>query len=169
MSSDNTYSYENGLAEFYRAEVIGEAIFSALIEASSNPIEQLKLAHLLQLETETKAWLRPLMVRVGLNVAEPAEFREPAKEIAASLAPLAWPDKMRAIAGFVPDLVNQYRAYSEAARSRGDVEQAAVCDFMVDHELAQDEFARFELAGEEPAISLKPLMRQSRYPLPAGI
>src|SRR5439155_2522476 len=123
------YSFKNGLTEFYRGEVIGEAIISALIGATSDPIERLKLAHLLQLETETKAWLRPHMIRAGLSIAEPPEFRETAQQVAAGLAPLEWLDKIKAIAGFIPDLVKQYSAYAQTARTRGDAEQAAVCDF----------------------------------------
>jgi hypothetical protein len=164
----STFSYENALDEFYRAEVIGEAIMSALIDATDNPLERLKLAHLLQLETETKAWLRLHMIRAGLSVAEPPEFREPPKEIASSMALLDWPEMMKAIIGFIPELVKQYGAYADAARSRGEAEQAAVCDFMIAHERSQEEFAFLELEGAEPETSLAPLIRQSRYPLPFG-
>jgi hypothetical protein len=108
------------------------------------------------------------MIRAGMAVAEPQELAETAQHHVASLVSLEWAGKMKAIAAFVPDLVKQYRAYVEAARSRGDVEQATVCQFMVDHELAQEEFARLELGGADPATSLEPLMRQSRYPLPVG-
>lgn len=166
MPGEEAYSYENGLAEFYRGEVIGEAGYSALIESTADRLEQLKLAHLLQLETETKAWLRPHMIRAGLSVAELPEFRESAQNIVAALVALDWPGKMNAILGFIPDLVDQYSAYATAARSRGNEEQAAVCDFMVDHERAQEEFAQFELNGVEPSASLRPLTRQSCYPLP---
>lgn len=168
MNSDGSYSYENGLAEFYRGEIIGEIVYLALIEATSDPAERLKLAHLLQLETETKAWLRPHMIRAGLSIAEPAELGEIAQGLISLLVSLDWSGKMRSLMDIIPDLVRQYGAYAEAARSRGEAEQAAVCDFMVDHELAQEEFARLELEGAEPAASLAPLLRQSRYPLPVG-
>jgi hypothetical protein len=127
----------------------------------------LKWAHLLQLETETKAWLRPHMILAGVAIVEPPELRESAKHFVADLVPLEWAG-MKALAAFVPDLVERYRAYIEAALSRGDVEQAGVCQFMADHELVQEEFARLELAGANLATSLEPLMRQCRYPLPVG-
>jgi hypothetical protein len=50
MASDDDYAYERGLAEFYRNEVIGEAMYSTLLEIAETPEERLKLAHLLQLE-----------------------------------------------------------------------------------------------------------------------
>jgi hypothetical protein len=168
MASDDDYSYERGLNEFYRGEVIGEAIYSALLEAAEAPEERLKWAHLLQLETETKAWLRPHMILAGVSIVEPPDLRETAQHIVAGLVSLDWAGKMKALTAFVPDLVKHYRAYAEAAHDRGDVEQAVVCQFMVDHELVQEEFARLELDGANPATSLEPLTRQSRYPLPVG-
>jgi hypothetical protein len=166
MTGEVSFSFQEGLAEFYRGEVIGETSYSALLEATEDPLERLKLAHLLQLETETKAWLRPHMIRVGMCVSEPLKWREEARQFVAGLVSLGWPDKMRVLASFIPDAVKQYATYAEAARNRGDTDQAAICDFMVDHELAQEEFARLELEGAEPAVSLKPITRQSRYPLP---
>jgi hypothetical protein len=47
------------LKEFYVDEVLGETIYSALFEAATEQQEKRKWATLLQLEAETKAWLRP--------------------------------------------------------------------------------------------------------------
>jgi hypothetical protein len=106
------------------------------------------------------------MIRTGLSVAEPLEWRDSAQSFVTGLTALEWSGKMKALAELVPVSAKQYGVYAEAARSRGDTAQAIVCNFMVEHELAQEEFARMELAGVEPATSLEPLMRQSRYPLP---
>ena len=160
-----TFSYAEGLMEFYAGEVAGEAIYSALLEAARDPQEQLKLSCLLQLETETKAWLRPHMLAAGLNVAEPAAMREPAVAFVALLTPLGWREKVQAIDDLLPQFVGLYQRYADAARARGEAEEAAVCDFMVEHEKAQAEFARRELAGDPPEQSLEPLTSHSRYPL----
>jgi hypothetical protein len=166
MASDDEYSFERALAEFYGGEVIGEAIYTALLEDADAPEERLKLAHLLQLETETKAWLRPHMILAGVAIGEPPALRETAQHIVAGLAPLDWAGKMKELTALVPVLLKDYRAFAQAAHDRGDREQAVVCQFMVDHELVQEEFARLELSGANLATSLEPLMRQSRYPLP---
>jgi hypothetical protein len=168
MTSDDTYSYQNGLMEFYRGEVIGEELCSGLLVATQDPIERLKLSHLMQLETETKAWLRPHMIHAGLSVTEPMEWREYTQKLVARLAPLEWSDMIKSLAAAGPELATQYGAYAEAARSRGHPAEAAVCDFMVDHEAAISEFFEFELEKAELATSIEPLMRQSRYPLPVG-
>lgn len=169
MADSGDHPYEHGLVEFYRGEVVGEAVVSALLAHTENRLEQLKLAHLLQLETETKAWLRPHMMQAGLSVAEPEEWRTFGQDVAARLAPLEWPDLVRALAAPGPDLVRAFGAYAEAARRRGETSQAAVCDFMADHEAAIGEFFGMELDGAEPGASLEPLMRHSRYPLPVGL
>lgn len=51
-------SYAEALSEFYNGEVYGETLFSALVGSARNADERLKWSMLLQLETETKAWLR---------------------------------------------------------------------------------------------------------------
>lgn len=168
MTIDRSFSFEEGLAEFYRGEVFGEALYSALLEIAEAPLERLKLAHLLQLETETKAWLRPHMISVGVSVAEPAKLRDAAQPLIDGLTSLDWPEKMKALVVLIPQVAKQYGAYAEAARNRANVAQAAVCDFMADHELAQGEFFQLELDGADLATSLKPLMQHSRYPLPLG-
>jgi hypothetical protein len=60
-------SYAEALQDFYSVEVLGEAIYSALLGAARNDNERLKWGTLLQLETETKAWLRAPMVAHGVS------------------------------------------------------------------------------------------------------
>ena len=168
MIDQTSNSYEDGLAAFYDGEIKGEAIYSALLEGTSDPLERLKLAHLLQLETETKAWLRPHMILAGLSVAEPPVLRKAALKFTDALIKLDWREKMKALSDLVPISAKQYRGYAEAARARGDDQRAAVCDFMVEHELDQGNFARLELEGADAAVSLAPILRHSRYPLPVG-
>ena len=74
-----TYAYGEGLEMFYNGEVLGEAVYSALIAATPDLAIQLKLSYLLQLETETKAWLRQHLLAVGMNVVEPDEIRTMAR------------------------------------------------------------------------------------------
>jgi hypothetical protein len=167
--TDKRYSNENALTAFYRGEIVGEAILSDLLDYTDDPLERLKLAHLLQLETETKAWLRPHMIAAGLSLAEPAELRETAQALIHRMHAMKWRDKMQFLFDVVPDVVTQYRAHADAARADGRDDQSAICEFMVDHELVVIEFCREELNGAEPAISLAPLRRHVHNPLPTGV
>lgn len=161
-----TYAYSEGLRVFYDGEVLGEAIYSALLSMTEEPLERLKFAHLLQLETETKAWLRPYLLAAGESVVESPTIRAQGLDIAQA-QPAAWNDKMTALVAVIEaDFAALYCRYGDAARSRGSMQEAAVCDFMVEHELAQVEFARRELAGKPLAQVLEPLRKHSKHLLP---
>lgn len=161
-----TYDYTEGLTEFYGGEVLGEAFYSALLETTDDPVERLKLAHLLQLETETKAWLRPHLISAGVSLAESVALRERGRAYAQA-QPSAWSDRMKGLAdGIETVFAALYGRYGDAARIRGRADEAAVCDFMVEHEMAQVEFARRDLAGEPLARVLAPLRGHSQHLLP---
>jgi len=83
-------SYAEALTEFYGGEVTGEAIYSNLLGWAENEDQRLKLATILQLETETKAWLRPHLLAQNLSVEERAADREKGAGIAAQVKPLSW-------------------------------------------------------------------------------
>ena len=162
--SEQTYAYGEGLRVFYEGEVLGETIYSALLSRADDPVERLKLSHLLQLETETKAWLRPHLISAGESVVESLAVREQGLGVAQAQPP-AWADKMKGLAEIVEaEFATLYRRYGDAARSRGQAAEAAVCDFMYDHEMAQVEFARRDLAGEPLERVLEPLPARTTWP-----
>ncbi len=164
--SEQTYTYCEGLRVFYEGEILGETIYSTLLAGAEDPVQRLKLSHLLQLETETKAWLRPHLMLASESLVESPSIREQGLSIAQA-QPAAWADKMKGLAEIVEaEFATLYRRYGDAARSRGRADEAAVCDFMYDHEMAQVEFARRDLAGEPLERVLEPLSRHTKHPLP---
>ena len=58
-------SFEDVIREFYDGEVGGEVVYSELLSSVQTDEERLKFGTLLQIETETKAWLRAPMVARG--------------------------------------------------------------------------------------------------------
>ncbi len=62
--------YPACINELYQSEVLGEAAFLALIKVAKNPREKYHFGTLLQLETETKARLRPFLFAHGLGFDE---------------------------------------------------------------------------------------------------
>jgi len=68
-------SFADALRAFYNGEVLGEAAYSALVASAQDAEERLKWSTLLQLETETKAWLRAPMVARGMGVEERMDDR----------------------------------------------------------------------------------------------
>jgi hypothetical protein len=159
-------SFEEALHTFYNGEVAGEAAYSAMLAHAHDPGLRLKLGTLLQLETETKAWLRAPMVSHGVGIEERAEDRQQAQAIADQFSSMPWEAQMQGLCDFLSEqVVPTYQAFADAAKARGAADEEAVCVYMVEHEKAQVEFARRELAGASIDEALEPIVRFLRYPL----
>jgi hypothetical protein len=159
-------SYAEALQDFYSVEVLGEAIYSALLGSARNDNERLKWGTLLQLETETKSWLRAPMVAHGVSIEEQTTDRDKGIALAGQFKTLPWSDQMQALHNaLVTDLIPRYQSHTDAARTRGKADEEAVCLYMVEHEKAQLEFARRELAGIGLDQSLEPVVKFLKYPI----
>lgn len=156
--------FRDVLLEFYTNEVLGETIYSALSQAATHPGEKRKWATLLQLETETKAWLRPALVAHGVGVEEHGADREMAIDIAGQFAPLGWSEKMQGLKALGAQLLPAFQRYADAAAARGEADAEAVCRYMIEHEKAQAEFFSRELAGDG-AGSLEAITDLLKYPI----
>jgi hypothetical protein len=158
-------TFEQALVAFYGGELLGETAYSVLYAAATDRIEKRKWATLLQLETETKAWLRAFMLARDLSVAEDLADRTAAATMAQAMVGVAWRQQMQMLShGITAEYLPKYRAYATAVEARGEAQAAAVCWHMVAHEAAQAEFARRELAGDSEK-SLAPIEGLLRYPL----
>jgi hypothetical protein len=158
-------TFQEALTAFYTGEVLGETISSALFEAATDPHEKRKWATLLQLETETKAWLRPALLAYGVGVEEHAADRQMAVAMAGQLFSGAWTEKMQALKDLIEaQVLPAFQGYADAAAARGEAEAEAICRYMVEHEQAQVEFATRELAGDG-ASSLDAIRGLLKYPV----
>jgi hypothetical protein len=124
---------------------------------------------MLQLETETKARLRPAMVALGLSIQEDPAMREQALATASALAGASWIEKMTALnheltTTFVP----RFAEIAEHAHAAGNQSHAELADSMVAHEAALLELTRRELNGEG-CSSVEPVAMLLTYPLAAPI
>jgi len=159
-------SYADALLEFYSGEVIGEAIYSALLSGARNDDERLKWSTLLQLETETKAWLRAPMIAHGVTIVEQTADRDKGLAVAEAIKPLPWAVQMQGLHDAISnDFIPRYQGHADAARARGSADEEAVCRHMVEHEKAQIEFARRELAGAKIDHALEPVTRFLKCPI----
>ncbi len=62
--------YPSCINELYQSEVLGEKAFLALINIARNPREKYHIGTVLQLETETKARLRPFLLKHDFDLVE---------------------------------------------------------------------------------------------------
>jgi len=157
-------TYAETLAEFYNGEVLGETVYSALLSSCQTDEQRLKLATLLQLETETKAWLRPHALKYGVSVEERAADREEGARIAGQLKALAWPDLWKVLHGALSkQVLPRFRLLEGEARARGLAHERALCRYMIEHEESQIEFARREIEGADVATCLEPVVKHLKY------
>src|ERR1051326_429600 len=124
-------TYAEALLDLYSGEVLGEAVYSALVAAGRNDDERLKWGTLLQLETETKAWLRAAMVAHDVSIAEQTADREKGIAIGEQFKTLSWMAQMQALHDAITDeFLPRYRSHADAARARSATAEEAVCRYI---------------------------------------
>ena len=152
--------FKIGLSEEYQGEVIGEVLFSGLLEHFDSPQQRYKLTTLLQLETETKARLRPTALELGVELAELDESRKQGHDFLKSCEGRDWKDLMTHLETVVEPFVKRYSEIAEIAPP----EYKDVADSMVVHEVSIRTFARLEASGDTEH-SLDDVIKQLRFPL----
>jgi hypothetical protein len=156
----NRTEYLSAVNEFfYQGEVLGEAVFDSFVRLEKNADRQYKWGTLLQLETETKARLRPFLTQLGLSIVQ-EDMREKVAEFSKDYASKSWSQHMEAIAGVTDWYLEKFREIERAAPES----EREVAHQMVLHEAALNRFAKLELAGDS-TNSLHDVIAQLQYPL----
>ena len=155
--------FKQGLVELYQGEVLGEVLFDQMLPYFIEPDKQYKIVVMLQLETETKARLRPAMMQLGLDLGEQNESRKMGFDMAAGMKGLSWEDTMVMIRDAVKPAVERYREIAADAPS----EHQELTESMVIHEQSICDFAELELAGEsKQSVDSIVAQLQNRLPSP---
>jgi hypothetical protein len=111
-------AFVKGVSELYQGELLGEVLLGGLLKTAENDEQRYKLGTMLQLETETKARLRPLAFRYGLDLAEDAAVRTEGLSAVETLSPLSWHQKMQTIHDIIRDrYIPRYTDPSNSART----------------------------------------------------
>ena len=152
--------FKEGFKEEYQGEVIGEVFFDGLLKRFDSPQHRYKLATLLQLETETKARLRPTALELGLELAELDEYRKLGHDFVESCEGMDWKGVMAYLGPLVETYVNKFTGIAEIAPP----EYKDVADSMVVHETAILTFANLEASGDTEH-SLDDVIKQLKFPM----
>ncbi|MGC2033475.1 MAG: hypothetical protein WA642_25895 [Steroidobacteraceae bacterium] len=137
-------TYLAGIGALYAAEVLGEGLASRWLELTSDPDQKYKLSLLLQLESESKVKLRPLLARHGLSLVEDERQRAAGAAVADRFASAPWKDAMATLADLALPYVHRFQALLDAAPP----EDVPLVLFMVDHEQSIVRIAAQEAAGK---------------------
>jgi hypothetical protein len=157
----STDEYRKALEEQYQGEVAGEVSVCRMLQSFESPRQRYVLGSILQLETETKARLRPSVAKLGISLVESEAARADGEGLAHLVNGLSWQDAMRALAEALEGFVNRYREIAQLAPP----EFKDLADSMVIHEESLLNLARCEAVGIDDG-SLDALVDQLVFPLP---
>lgn len=153
--------YKAALEEQYQGEVTGEVAICGMLELFDSPEQRYLLGSMLQLETETKARLRPAVAKLGINLIESEAARASGEAIAGMLKGLDWQSAMRALENALLGPTARYREIAESAPA----EFKELADSMVIHEELILNVARSEANGDADN-SIDALIEHLVFPLP---
>jgi hypothetical protein len=155
-------SYPACTRALYESEILGEALFLALVQEAKTPRDRYHLGTLLQLESETKARLRPLLFKHGVSLGEVADLSLVELAIGA-YRDMEWRD----FVGLNVPVVEGFLAQFEAIVKVGDEADREILESMVRHEAAILRWATMERDGIVEG-SLNAVIAELNYPLPVA-
>ena len=154
-------SYPACTRELYESEILGEAVYLALAAAAKDPRDRYHFGTLLQLESETKARLRPLLYRHGVSLEEKMDLSLVELALDAYHS-MSWQEFAAVNVPIIEDFLRRFEAIAQS----GGPDDQDILDSMIRHESAILRWLTMERDGEESG-SLDDVIAQLRYPLPA--
>src|ERR1700681_4218618 len=136
--------YLAGIGELYAAEVLGEGLANRWLELATDPSERYKIGLFLQLESEAKVRLRPLLARHGISLVEEEQHRAAGAAAAEQFAAQSWKEAMAPLAQLALPYAHRFQSLLEVAPP----EDVPLVRFMVDHDLSVSRIAEREAQGE---------------------
>jgi hypothetical protein len=136
--------YLRGIQELYGAEVEGEGMATRWLELTTDPEQQYKLSLFLQLESEAKVRLRPLLARYGISLIEEASQRNLGAKEAERFAAQPWKEAMAGLSKLCLPYAQRFRSLLEVAPP----EDVPLILFMIDHEESFSRVTGREAMGE---------------------
>jgi len=149
-------AFKDSLLEVYHGEQFGEAFFSTLLQHAENNEQSGILGALLQLETEGKVKLRPLLARLGLPLNDDAKSIARGISMAETMLNTPWTEKFSAMAdGIKAHGLPQYEALVDMVAADDDAEAHQVASFIGAHERVILKVCENIVSGEpDPASPL---------------
>lgn len=149
MAGEDT-QYHETLLLYYEEEIEGEAYFSALSQAFSDPEQSQKLDLLARIEDHAARAVAPLIAKYGLRPRSAAELKLMGQE-AAQDTPVDWLALLDDMRATYPGYVEDFRALEDMAPA----EDRSRLAFLTQHETAALEFLALE--ATQPNQSSEPL------------
>jgi hypothetical protein len=152
--------YPSCIRELYESEILGEAVFLALVAVAKSPRDRYQFGTLLQLESETKARLRPLLFKHGVSLDETMDLAIVDFAVEAYKGMTS-----QEYAGLNVPVIEEFLSRFEAIVKVGDDDDREILESMVRHESAILKWVTMERDGVATG-SLDDVIAELNYPLP---
>ena len=128
--------FKECLLEVYLGEQAGEMIFEAMLPKAEDENQRYIFSNMLQLETEGKAIMRPLLVKLGVPIEENKLLRQQSLEIAENFVGMTFKEQFENIYQSVKNhYLPQYEELLTLVNEEEDDDEAFfIANFMGDHE-----------------------------------
>jgi hypothetical protein len=160
-----TKAFRECLIDVYRGEIVGEAVFEGMLGIAEDAQQKYIIGSMLQFETEGKAIIRPVLMRLGLSMLEDPAGRAGGAAGSAQLNALPWVERFATLQKIVKaNYLPQYLELATLVSPEEDAEAAKLAVFMGKHERAIVAVAGNIVSGEaDPAAPIASLLH---FPLP---
>ena len=156
--------YKECLIDIYLGEQQGEAIFDTVLRNASDSKEQYVLGSFLQLETEGKARIRPLLSRLGISTADDSGAKAEAAKLAESMSQMSWRDQFSLMAqGIENTFLAKYQELATLVTEDEDPEAYRLAKFMGEHEYAI--MVAIKNLAEDKPHPISPVVDILQFPL----
>ena len=152
--------YPACIRELYESEIFGETISLAVVEAALNERDRYHFGTLLQLETETKARLRPFLYKYEISLSEKMDLPD-IEQMVADYRDGGFEKFMAANVPIVQSFLERFQQIAEASPE----EDREICESMVRHEASILKWMELEQHGADDS-SLDDIIAQLGHPLP---
>ena len=126
--------FKECLLEVYLGEQAGEMIFESLLTAAEDNNQRYIFSNMLQLETEGKAIMRPLLVKLGIPIEENKPLRNQGLKIAESFEELSFKEQFENIYQSVKNYYLPLYEELSVLVDEEDSEASYIANFMGEHE-----------------------------------
>ncbi len=157
----NPVTYPACIRELYESEIFGEASALALIKAAKDDHDRYRFGTLLQLETETKARLRPFLAKYNLPLSEDMDL----SGVDGMLGAYNSASSFREFAATITPAIEHFHSRFAQIAQAGPADDQPVLESMVRHESAILEWLALESNGLSQG-ALDAMIRELKYPLP---
>ncbi|MEM9669400.1 MAG: hypothetical protein AAF950_10790 [Pseudomonadota bacterium] len=152
------------LQEIYQAEQMGEAAFGAMLRQAETDEQKYILGSLLQLETEGKAIMRPVLSRYSLDMHDDQQSQEAGQAASTAMTQMTWVEGFGIMRDQIVSMyLPKYLELATLVSEKEDPEAAKVAKFMGEHERVVLAAAENIVAGRDDPIA--PVREFLHFPL----